>query len=113
MSDGWLDKAKQAAMGAAEEAKKLAESAKNANYGEMLDKTKAMAQQAAGEAKKAASTVSSAMSKPKTESETAIVSPTVAASVEAPTTNTKNLESCLAQLKQVEVLLQEIKSLLK
>lgn len=102
MSDGWLDKAKEAALKAAEEAKKLAETAKNANYSEMYDKTKAMAQQAADEAKKAADTVSSAMSKPKVEE-------TAAATAVDPA---KNLELCMQQLQKVENLLAEIKALL-
>lgn len=50
MSSDWINKAK-------EEAKKLAETAKNANYGEMFDKTKNMAVSAAEEAKKAATTL--------------------------------------------------------
>lgn len=50
MSSDWINKAK-------EEAKKLADTAKNANYGEMFDKTKNMATNAAGEAKKAATTL--------------------------------------------------------
>lgn len=53
----WLDKAKEAAMKAAEEAKKLAEAAKNADYGSMIDKTKNMAMHAADEAKKAADNI--------------------------------------------------------
>ncbi len=56
MSD-WLDKAKEAAKRAADEAKKLAEAAKNADYGAMLDKTKDMAKHAADEAKKAADNI--------------------------------------------------------
>lgn len=47
MSNDWINKAK-------EEARKLAETAKNANYGEMFDKTRTMAASAAEEAKKAA-----------------------------------------------------------
>jgi hypothetical protein len=50
MSNDWINKAK-------EEAKKLAETAKNANYGELFDKTKSMASSAAEEAKKAATTL--------------------------------------------------------
>jgi hypothetical protein len=57
MSNDWLNKAKEAAQKAADEAKKLAEAAKNANYGEMLDKTKNMAMHAADEAKKAAGNI--------------------------------------------------------
>jgi len=106
MSDGWLDKAK-------EEAKKLAEAAKNANYGEMLDKTKVMAQQAAEEAKKAANTVGSAISKPKVESGAATASTSDTPSATVAPANDKNLELCLEQLKKVEALLQEVKTLLK
>lgn len=50
MSNDWINRAK-------EEAKKLAETAKNANYAEMFDKTKNMATAAAEEAKKAATTL--------------------------------------------------------
>lgn len=102
MSDGWLDKAKQAALSAAEEAKKMAESAtdaaKNANYGEMFDKAKAMGTQAAEEAKRAAGSV---MSKHQA----------TATPVE-PESEAEILAKCNARLTQVEMLLQEVKSLL-
>ncbi len=59
MSSDWINKAKEAAKQAAEEARKLADSAKNANYGEMFDKTKNMAKQAAMDAKNAAGNIMS------------------------------------------------------
>lgn len=101
MSDGWLDKAKQAALSAAEEAKKMAESAteaaKNANYGEMFDKAKAMGTQAAEEAKRAAGSV---MSKHQ------------AAEPVEPESEAEILAKCNARLAQIEMLLQEVKTLL-
>jgi hypothetical protein len=59
MSSDWINKAK-------EEAKKLAETAKNANYGEMFDKTRNMAASAAEEAKKAATTLMNKEAAPST-----------------------------------------------
>lgn len=108
MSSEWLDKAKAVAASAAEEAKKLAETAKNANYGEMLDKTKSMAMQAADEAKKAANSV---MSKDKTGA--ASVDDTAGDSgLEEVVDKSKLLETCNARLAKIETILQEVKNLL-
>lgn len=103
MSGGWLDKAKEAAQRAGEEAKKLAESAKNANYSDMYDKTKAMAKHAADEAKDAASGI---MSKDKPnpltdlDDDQQVTDPAVV------------LQLCNQRLAAVEKLLQEIKAML-
>lgn len=126
----WLDKAKEAAKNAAEEAKKLAEAAKNADYGSMLDKTKNMAMHAADEAKKAADNV---LKKDTPETKPDVipqqdnpqsVQPVAPVTMPAtPTTSTStvtpapaagvNKTELLAKIAQVEHLLQEIKVLLK
>jgi hypothetical protein len=133
MSSDWINKAKEAAKQAAEEAKKLAVSAKNANYGEMFDKTKNIAKQATEEAKKAAEEakkmVGNISSAKKTAEETQKMAEDI---VEAPlkvsadpsvileraadantTTTTQANPLIVAKLEQVEHLLQEIKQLLK
>ena len=104
MSNDWINKAKEAAKQAAVDAKKLAESAKNANYGEMLDKTKNMAMRAADEAKKAAGSV---MNKEQVEND-AVVTPAPS------TTSTPTDQSAviIAKLDQVQSLLNEIKLML-
>ena len=96
MSGGWLDKAK-------ETAQKLAESAKNANYGEMYDKTKAIAKHAAEEAKDAASGI---MSKEKPNPVTDLDDD------HTPTDPGAVLLLCNQRLVEVEKLLQEIKTML-
>ncbi len=86
MSSDWINKAK-------EEAKKLAETAKNANYGEMFDKTKNMAASAAGEARKAATTLMNKESAP------------------ASTATPEELDAMIVdKLSKVEALLQDIKT---
>ncbi len=86
MSSDWINKAK-------EEAKKLAEAAKNANYGEMLDKTKNIAVNAAEEAKKAASTLMNKEDFP------------------ANTNTSEELDAMIVdKLSKVETLLQDIKT---
>lgn len=88
MSSDWINKAK-------EEAKKLAETAKNANYGEMFDKTKNMAVSAAEEAKKAATTLMNKEGSP------------------ASTATPEELDAMIVEkLSKVEVLLQDIKTAL-
>ncbi len=101
-SGGWMDKAKEMAAKAAEEAKKLAETAKNANYGEMLDKTKNMAMLAADEAKKAAGAV---MAKEKDPN-----APTAQDNMSG--SNLDPYVECTQRLAKVEALLQEVKDLL-
>ncbi len=124
----WLDKAKDAAMKAAEEAKKLAEAAKNADYGNMIDKTKQMARQAADEAKKAADNI---MKKDQPETKPDVVptqdnpenmqpprpaaAPTAQASAQAyPSSQAidNHKAQILGKVAQVEQLLKEIRSLL-
>lgn len=116
MSSDWINKAKEAAKQAAVDAKKLAESAKNANYGEMLDKTKNMAMRAADEAKKAAGSV---MNKEQSATEHGTTEQLVvendAAVTPAPsTTSTPTDQSAviIAKLDQVQRLLNEIKLML-
>lgn len=120
MSSDWINKAKQAAKQAGEEAKKLAEAAKNANYGEMLDKTKNMAKQAADEAKKAAGSI---MNKDKaqpqeqqTESQSTVAKePEVIITPKFPEVATiQNDHNSLitAKIELVEQLLKDIKQLL-
>jgi spore coat protein CotF len=99
----WLDKAKEAALNAAETAKKTAQ---NANLGEMLDKTKAVAMQVAEEAKNAASTV---MTRNKEESTDAAAGAPEAAE---PNCNSTFVSQCNTKIAQIEKLLQELKSLL-
>lgn len=116
MSSDWINKAKEAAKQAAVDAKKLAESAKNANYGEMLDKTKNMAMRAADEAKKAAGSV---MNKEQSATEHGTTEQPVvendAAVTPAPSTiSTPTDQSAviIAKLDQVQRLLNEIKLML-
>lgn len=135
---GWLDKAKEAAAKATEEAKKLAEAAKNADYGAMVDKTKNMASHAAEEAKKAAGSMMKKeepatkpdiipeQDNPQAASST-LVAPAVHSEQPAPsqpvvpqtTVQASPIAvhihntAILAKIAQVEQLLQEIKTLLK
>lgn len=133
MSSDWINKAKEAAKQAAMDAKKLAESAKNANYGEIFDKTKNMAKQAAEEAKKAAGTIMSKDNKDKvqnpgddlsqpdtdveTPSENTSVDPSVIIDRATEETNAQEKPVSnplvIAKIEQVEKLLDEIKQLLK
>lgn len=111
----WINKAKEAAKAAADEAKKLAESAKNVNYGEMFDKTKNLASHAADEAKKAAGMVMHSQSAPTTPE----ITPNPDGSMPtAPTAQTGQATpdpktQINAKLDQIAVLLNEIKQLLK
>lgn len=102
-SNDWINKAKEAAKQMADEAKKLAETAKNANYGELLDKTKNMASQAAEEAKKAADNIMH-----KTAPATSEITPE-----QVDQQNIENTQMAIAKMEQIERLLQEVKSLLK
>lgn len=120
----WLDKAKEAAKNAAEEAKKLAEAAKNADYGAMMDKTKNMAMHAADEAKKAAGNIMKKDEHPQTPETTASMDtpqssapqPSVAPPVAPPNVaGNASLQKAqiLAKIAQIEQLLDDVKNLLK
>lgn len=119
----WLDKAKEAAKKAADEAKGLAEKAKNADYSSMIEKTKSMAQSAAEEAKKAADSLSNkeeggSDSVEQIDAEETTTEATPAATTAATTpvaqdkTSDPDYKACLQKLQQVENLLQEIKKIL-
>lgn len=115
----WLDKAKEAAKKAADEAKGLADKAKNADYGSMIEKTKSIAQSAAEEAKKAADSLSNKeeagndgidQTSAETEAEaTPKDNPAPTVAVTQDKTSDPDYKACLQKLQQVESLLQEIK----
>jgi membrane protein involved in colicin uptake len=100
MSSNWMDKAKEVAKQTAVEAKKIAESAKNANYSEMFDKTKNMAMRAAVDAKKAAGNIMNKETETSTKTDTIVPS------------ETEYSAAIMAKLEQVERLLNEIKRML-
>lgn len=103
MSSDWINRAKEAAKQVADEAKKLAETAKNTNYSELMDKTKGMATQAAEEAKKAAGSI---MQK---------TTPATPEIIPQPDNQqgSEHMQMVEAKIEQVERLLHEIKGLLK
>lgn len=112
----WLDKAKEAAMAAAESAKKAAQ---GADFGEMLDKTKNMALQAAEEAKKAADYAMSKTSKKAEEVSEALEPESLEnEDVKADVLTNKffvtqdTIDKCNTRIAKIETLLQEIKALL-
>ncbi len=123
----WLDKAKEAAKKAADEAKVLAEKAKTADYGSMIEKTKNMAQSAADEAKKAAESLSKKEESGSESTESPSIDvqpeaastttpeeqPTATATPGAPVAQDKSSDpdykSCLQKLQEVEAILQDIK----
>lgn len=101
----WLDKAKNAALTAAENAKKAAQ---NVNINEVLDKTKSLATTVAEEAKKAAGTV---MQKNEETEITAGVE--VTSDLEAKGLTGETINKCVEKINKIESMLQEIKDLLR
>ncbi len=108
----WINKAKEAAKMAADEAKKLAETAKNANYGEMLDKAKSTAMQAADEAKKAAGMVMTTNKAPDTPEIVPNSDGSMPAQPAAAPAPDPKIE-IMAKLDQATKLLAEVKQLMK